>query len=91
MLTNRNGIQLIYVFGNSFSGQLLSYLIVIDFESTCWENKKGFQEISKSVVWPARPTPPFLFIMLRFIVPLHKIIWRGEKGLAGQTSKSVDE
>lgn len=31
-------------------GQLLSYLIVIDFESTCWENKKGFQEISK-LIW----------------------------------------
>ena len=28
-------------------GQMLSYLIVIDFESTCWKNKKGFQEISK--------------------------------------------
>ena len=28
-------------------GQLLSYVIVIDFESTCWENKKGQQEISK--------------------------------------------
>ena len=29
------------------TGQLLSYLIVIDFESTCWENRKGFQEISE--------------------------------------------
>ena len=41
-----NRVGLIHVF---VSGQLLSYLIVIDFESTCWENKKGFQEISKSV------------------------------------------
>ena len=30
-----------------FSGQMLSYVIVIDFESTCWKDKKGAQEISK--------------------------------------------
>ena len=28
-------------------GQILSYVIVIDFESTCWKEKKGAQEISK--------------------------------------------
>ena len=31
-------------------GQLLSCVIVIDFESTCWEDKKGNQEISKLLV-----------------------------------------
>lgn len=30
-----------------FAGQVMSYMIVIDFESTCWETKKGRQEISK--------------------------------------------
>jgi len=29
------------------SGQLLSYVIVIDFESTCWKDKRGGQEISE--------------------------------------------
>ena len=37
------------------------------------------------LVWPARPTPPLLFTMLRFI-NLNIIIWRGDKDLAGQTN-----
>ena len=31
------------------------------------------------LVWPARPTPPLLFTMLRLILKL--ITWRGDKGL----------
>jgi ERI1 exoribonuclease 2 len=33
------------VFFSLYSGQILSYVIVIDFESTCWKDKKGAQEI----------------------------------------------
>ena len=32
--------------------QLLTYLIVIDFESTCWKDKKGRPEISKFILYP---------------------------------------
>lgn len=32
-----------------FADQIFSYLIVIDFESTCWREKNNYsQEISKS-------------------------------------------
>ncbi len=32
----------------AFSGQIFSYLIIIDYESTCWQDKKyRQQEISK--------------------------------------------
>ena len=30
-----------------FSAQTFSYIIVLDFESTCWKDKKGLQEISQ--------------------------------------------
>ena len=38
-----------------------------------------YAEALWNLVWPARPHSPLLFTMLRFI-----IIWRGDKGLAGQ-------
>ena len=51
-------------------GQELSYLIVIDFESTCWQNKKGFQEISKFV------TGMIFFVCLFDIsLGLHNSAW----------------
>jgi len=32
---------------NNSLGQLFSHVIVIDFESTCWKDKRGAQEISE--------------------------------------------
>ncbi len=31
------------------------------------------------LIWPDGPTPPLIFIVVRFI-------WRGDKGLTGQTN-----
>ncbi len=31
----------------SFVGQMLTHLVVIDFESTCWKDRKFGQEISE--------------------------------------------
>lgn len=35
-------------FPTDIAGQLFDYLIIIDFESTCWKDGRRCQEISKS-------------------------------------------
>ena len=48
------------------AGQLLSYILVVDFESTCWEDKKGQPEISERL--PACPALPRGFTVAEHVV-----------------------